>query len=122
MASILFLTLSVLLLLKVAAIELIDPPDGYEFAVGEPTTIRWKPVASNGTVTLEFMWGAAIASDDGDVIACSSDMLFLIYLPRLMCRISPLTTYSRNPGLRTLYMDSAGRCRGFRQLHHMHIP
>lgn len=80
MASILFLSLAVLLLLKVAAIELIDPPGGYEFAVGEPTTIRWKPVASNGTVTLEFMWGAAIASDDGDVIACTSYLFILFYL------------------------------------------
>lgn len=72
MTSIVFLALAALLLLKVAAIEFIDPPDGYEFTVGEPTTIKWKPVASNGTVTLEFMWGAAVASDDGDVIACAS--------------------------------------------------
>lgn len=110
MASSLFLALAVLLLLKVAAIEFIDPPGGYEFTVGEPTTIKWKPVASNGTVTLEFMWGAAIASDDGDVIACAS----YPFLSVLMRGISPLTASSRNPGFRTVYVDSAGRCRGFR--------
>ncbi|KAL2862800.1 GPI anchored serine-threonine rich family protein [Aspergillus lucknowensis] len=49
----------------VDANKFIIPDGGYEFAVGEPTTIKWDP-STNGTVTLELLWGAVIASEYTD--------------------------------------------------------
>ncbi|KAL4864288.1 hypothetical protein BDV12DRAFT_15302 [Aspergillus spectabilis] len=51
-----------------AAIEFEAPPGGYEFIIGEPTTLTWEPVSSNGTVTLELIWGATISSDEGETL------------------------------------------------------
>ncbi|KAL4876979.1 hypothetical protein BJY04DRAFT_137648 [Aspergillus karnatakaensis] len=56
------------LLTAAAGIDFEKPPGGYTFTAGKPTTINWKPVSSNGTVTIDLLWGQIMWGTESEKI------------------------------------------------------
>lgn len=45
------------------------PKGGYQFEVGEPTTLKWNPT-TDGTVSLKLQSGEVSTPESGSTIAC----------------------------------------------------
>jgi hypothetical protein len=102
MRSIIFLSLSALAAIAVAATKenpFNIPADGYEFSAGEPTTLTWDPTTS-GTVTLKLQWGDVFTSDSGSTIVCKC-----LKLKRVWSAAHMLTYPSKHSQFRKLHLE-----------------
>lgn len=78
------------------------PKGGYQFEVGEPTTLKWNPT-TDGTVSLKLQSGEVSTPESGSTIACE-------YSPSISLRSwQLLTESSAHRQLGKLHLDPVRR-------------